>query len=73
MHADLSPHNVLYRGEGYATVIDFPQAVDPRINTNAFQLLLRDVENLARYFERCGVRRDPFSLAAGYGSVWERP
>ncbi|MDQ6669908.1 MAG: serine protein kinase RIO [Chloroflexota bacterium] len=73
VHADLSPYNVLYRADGWAPVIDFPQAVDPRFNTNAFQLLLRDVENLARYFERCGVRRDPFSLAERYWSEWERP
>jgi len=75
VHGDLSPYNVLYRGEGYGTVIDFPQAVDPRFNTNAFQLLVRDVENLVRYFERCGVRgrADAFSLAEGYWSAWERP
>jgi serine/threonine-protein kinase RIO1 len=54
-------------------VIDFPQACDPRVNTNAFRLLLRDIENLARFFERFGVHRDPFALADGYWSTWERP
>jgi RIO kinase 1 len=73
VHGDLSPYNVLYRGDGYGTVIDFPQAVDPRFNTNAFRLLWRDIENLARFFERFGVHRDAFSLAEGYWSTWERP
>jgi len=73
VHADLSPYNVLYRGESYGTVIDFPQAVDPRFNTNAFQLLLRDIENLARFFERFGVSKDAFRLAERYWSDWERP
>jgi RIO kinase 1 len=73
VHGDLSPYNVLYRGPGDALVIDFPQAIDPRFNTNAFRLLTRDIENLARFFERFGVRRDAFSLAERYWSVWERP
>jgi RIO kinase 1 len=73
VHGDLSPYNVLYRGEGDAVVIDFPQACDPRFNTNAFRLLLRDIENLARFFERAGVRRDPYGLADRYWSDWERP
>jgi RIO kinase 1 len=54
-------------------VIDFPQACDPRFNSNAFQLLLRDIENLARYFGRFGVTCDAFDLADRYWAVWERP
>jgi len=72
VHGDLSAYNVLYQA-GDPVVIDFPQACDPRFNTNAFRLLLRDIENLARYFERFGVHRDPFVLANGYWSAWERP
>jgi RIO kinase 1 len=73
IHGDLSAYNVMYRGDGHGLVIDFPQAVDPRFNANAFQLLLRDIDNLARFFERFGVHRDAFSLAERYWSVWERP
>jgi RIO kinase 1 len=73
IHGDLSPYNVLYRGESDALVIDFPQAIDPRFNTSAFRLLSRDIENLARFFERFGVQRDAFSLADRYWSDWERP
>jgi RIO kinase 1 len=42
VHADLSPFNVLY-WESKIRIIDFPQAVDPYSNRNAFSLLVRDV------------------------------
>ncbi|HEX5368139.1 MAG TPA: RIO1 family regulatory kinase/ATPase, partial [Dehalococcoidia bacterium] len=38
VHGDLSPHNVLY-WQGDIRVIDFPQAVDPRFNSHAHELL----------------------------------
>ena len=57
VHADLSPYNILYHA-GQPLVIDFPQAVDPRFNPNARDLLLRDVLNVCRYFARYGVRSD---------------
>jgi RIO kinase 1 len=44
VHGDLSPYNVLYRGEGDPVVIDFPQACDPRFNTNAFRRAARRVQ-----------------------------
>ncbi len=72
VHGDLSPFNVLFDGDK-PVVIDFPQAVDPRVNGNAFNLLLRDIDNLARFFARFGVERDAFALAERYWSVWERP
>jgi RIO kinase 1 len=64
IHADLSAYNVLYRN-GTATVIDFPQWVDPRTNPNAQELLRRDLENLSRHFARLGVRSDPERVARG--------
>jgi RIO kinase 1 len=72
VHGDLSPYNVLVHA-GDPVVIDFPQAIDPRFNANAFRLLTRDIENLARYFARYGARRNAFELADRYWSVWERP
>jgi RIO kinase 1 len=54
-------------------IIDFPQACDPRFNTSAFRLLVRDVDNLARFFGRFGVQRDAYGLAERYWSAWERP
>jgi len=68
IHADLSPFNILYR-EGAITVIDFPQAVDPESNPNAFMLLQRDIENVCRYFARYGIAADASALA---GELWTR-
>jgi RIO kinase 1 len=68
VHGDLSDYNVLF-WRGRPVVIDFPQAIDPRFNRNAYSLLQRDLANLARHFERFGVRRDPKALAA---AMWER-
>ena len=68
VHGDLSEYNVLF-WRGRPVVIDFPQAVDPRFNRNAYQLLQRDLGNLTRHFERYGVRRDPHALAA---AMWDR-
>lgn len=62
VHGDLSPYNVLYRA-GDVVIIDFPQAVQPQTNPHAYELLLRDVEQLCRYFERYGVRTQPRRIA----------
>jgi RIO kinase 1 len=62
VHGDLSPYNILYR-PGQVTVIDFPQAVDPRFNTSAYDLLLRDVEHVCDYFAQFGVRAHPARIA----------
>ena len=64
VHADLSAFNVLWWEEA-VTIIDFPQAVDPRSNPNAADLLARDLKNLCDHFARMGVRRDPESLSRG--------
>jgi len=74
VHADLSPYNILYL-DGMITVIDFPQAVDPRRNPAAFSLLLRDVERIAGYFGRLNARFDAPDTArriwsdAGYPGI----
>jgi RIO kinase 1 len=68
VHGDLSAYNVLY-WEGRVRVIDFPQAVDPRANPNARDLLARDVANLCTYFARQGVPADPERIAA---DLWRR-
>jgi len=57
IHADLSAYNVLY-WQGQISIIDFPQAVDPRFNSNAFALLARDIENICHYVARYGLERD---------------
>lgn len=54
IHGDLSPYNVLWNGEAYR-IIDFPQAVDARFNPNAWQLLLRDLIGLGKFFDARGA------------------
>ena len=51
VHGDLSDFNVLLGADG-PVIIDFPQAVDPSKNQNARKLLLRDVENLHRFYSK---------------------
>ncbi|GCE14674.1 RIO1 family regulatory kinase/ATPase domain-containing protein [Tengunoibacter tsumagoiensis] len=61
IHGDLSAYNILY-WQGRATIIDFPQAVDPRFNPHAFNLLARDIDNLCKYIGRYGIQRDSRQL-----------
>ncbi|MFM2244952.1 MAG: hypothetical protein RL071_1026, partial [Pseudomonadota bacterium] len=51
VHGDLSDFNVLMSGRG-PIIIDFPQVVDPAVNLSARKLLIRDVDNLTRFFCR---------------------
>lgn len=69
VHGDLSPYNVLYAGPGEVRIIDFPQAVDARFNSNALTLLERDIGNICAYFTRYGVDSDAFRLTR---SLWSR-
>ncbi|GCE27792.1 serine/threonine protein kinase [Dictyobacter alpinus] len=62
IHGDLSPYNILY-WQGKITIIDFPQAVDPRFNSHALSLLTRDIDNVCKYFARYGLKRDSSQLA----------
>jgi RIO kinase 1 len=68
VHGDLSAYNVLY-WDGSITVIDFPQAVDPRANLSALDLLQRDIDNICRYWSGYGVRSDPNRIAQ---HLWQR-
>ena len=63
VHGDLSPFNLLV-WEGRVRVIDLPQAVDPRFNPNAWDLLERDLRTLATWFARHGVELDAPGAAA---------
>jgi RIO kinase 1 len=62
VHGDLSPYNILY-WSGAITIIDFPQAIDSRFNSNARDLLQRDLANVCSYFERYGICSDPARIA----------
>jgi len=69
IHGDLSPFNVLY-WDGEPKLIDFPQAVDPRMNGQSYALLYRDIDNLCRHFSsRYGVEKGATRIA---GEMWGR-
>jgi RIO kinase 1 len=68
VHADLSAYNVLY-WDGEMRTIDFPQAVDPRVNPDAHELFERDVARLCQHFARYRVTADAPALAL---EMWAR-
>lgn len=63
VHGDLSAYNILY-WKGDITLIDFPQAIDPESNRNAYRVFARDVARTCEYFIRQGVPCKPARLAA---------
>ena len=69
IHGDLSPFNVLV-WDGRTTVIDLPQAIDPRKNRHARGLLERDVMRICEHFGRLGVRSDARRIAADLWTAW---
>ena len=66
VHGDLSEFNILLGAEG-PVIIDLPQAVDAAGNNHAPRMLVRDVDNLRRFFGRF----DPALLDTDYGKeIW---
>ena len=66
IHGDLSEFNILLADDG-PVIIDLPQAVDAAGNNHAQRMLLRDVDNLRRFFGRFA----PALLATDYGNeLW---
>ena len=63
VHADLSAYNLLW-WEDRVVVIDLPQAVEFTTNTDAFELLHRDVANVGDWFGRRGLAVDVEALYA---------
>lgn len=76
VHADLSAYNVLmWQGDPF--IIDFPQAMDPAVSSQAFAMLVRDVERSTEYCVRQGAVVDPETGAAADGTqiarrLWDR-
>lgn len=51
VHSDLSAYNILWwKQQPY--VIDFPQTIDIRQSPNTEKLLKRDIDNVAKYFQK---------------------
>jgi len=66
VHGDLSEFNVLVGADG-PVIIDLPQAVDAAGNNHAPRMLVRDVDNLRRFFGRFA----PELLATDFGKeIW---
>ncbi|MBA2265463.1 MAG: serine/threonine protein kinase [Chloroflexi bacterium] len=57
VHADLSAYNALW-WQDRLVIIDLPQAVEFTTNTDAPDLLHRDLANVAAWFERRGIAVD---------------
>ncbi|MEM7029985.1 MAG: RIO1 family regulatory kinase/ATPase [Chloroflexota bacterium] len=68
IHGDLSAYNILY-WEGEITLIDFPQIVQLRTNSDAEFILKRDLNRICQYFIKQGVDCDPDDMMA---DIWYR-
>lgn len=58
VHGDLSEYNIVVDGEGRKVWIDFSQGVH-RTHPEAENLLKRDIENIANFFDRKGADINP--------------
>jgi RIO kinase 1 len=68
IHADLSAYNILYWEEDIM-MIDFPQAIHPHQNPNAWPIFQRDVARVCQYFQRQGVDYNADQLAR---DLWKK-
>lgn len=68
IHGDLSAYNILY-WEGNVTLIDFPQITYAATNSNAREILGRDVTRVCEYFRAQGVHAQPDQITA---DLWAR-
>ncbi len=68
VHGDLSPYNIMLHDDR-AIIIDFPQAIDPRLNHAGAALLARDVEKICAWAGRHGVDRPAAKIAT---RLWTR-
>jgi len=62
VHGDLSAYNILYWDEEI-TLIDFPQAINPVRNPNAYTIFQRDIKRICEYFTAQGLHNDHKKLA----------
>ncbi len=65
VHADLSAYNLLW-WQGRLVLIDFPQGVEFTTNTDAYDLLHRDIANVGAWFGRHGL---PVDVEATYAEL----
>ena len=70
VHGDLSAYNVLV-WDGRVTVIDLPQAVDPRKNRHARGLLERDVARIVDHLKRYGAEGSAAAITDDLYTQWQ--
>jgi RIO kinase 1 len=68
VHGDFSAYNILY-WEGDITLIDFPQAINPLKNPNAYTIFQRDITRICEYFATQGVATKPLKLGEDLWSM----
>ncbi len=67
VHGDLSEFNILLAADG-PVIIDLPQAIDAAGNNHAQRMLLRDVDNLRKFFGQFA----PELLTTSFGAeIWD--
>ena len=71
VHGDLSPYNILYHNSR-AVIIDFPQAIDPRNNLNAYFLLQRDIDTVCAFFAKLNVFYDAQQILMDLWDKYQR-
>jgi len=69
VHGDLSSFNVLV-WDGQITLIDFPQAVDPKKNRHAQSFLERDVRRIGEWFAHRGLHEPWERIAQDLWTGW---
>lgn len=67
VHGDLSAYNILV-WKNKPVIIDFPQYIDPNINSEGFDILYRDVANICNFFEKKGIVSDSYKIAE---QIWD--
>ncbi len=70
VHGDLSEFNVLVDEWG-PVIIDLPQAVDAAANNNAKAMLLRDVDNMTRYYAQFAPQLEKTRYGPEIWSLYE--
>lgn len=68
IHGDLSAYNILY-WQGDIVLIDFPQVISPQQNSQAYEILQRDITRVCEYFARQGVEHDAEQITK---ALWVR-
>lgn len=75
IHGDLSAYNILY-WKGDIALIDFPQAISPKVNRNAFRIFERDVIRVCDYFHALGIQVNERELSrelwTAHGYRWRQ-